>query len=245
MGRAGTDGKERLKMNQPSRIILIRHGQTTSNVDRLIDTRPPGAELTDLGRQQARDLGHELAEYCGVGDGHFGRIAKVYSSIAIRAQQTAMHLTASLGQAAGLDARAMPVETVMGIHETAAGDCEMRGDEEAHRTYAYALAGWMTGDKQARTPGENGEGIDDILGRYQPVLENIVASDLSGDQPQDVLVVSHGAAIRLVSRHATGVDPEFAFAGYLPNCRFIVLEPSGQEFGRWKLVRWADLQHQI
>ena len=230
---------------QPSRIILIRHGQTTSFEGRFIDTFPPGAELTDLGRQQATEVGKELAEYCGVTHGDFGRISKVYSSIAIRAQQTAMHLTESLGKAAGLDARAMPVNPVLGIHEASAGDCEMRNDEEAHRIYSYALAGWMTGDKEAGTPGEKGETIDDILGRYQPVLERIVEQDLSGDTPKDALVVSHGAAIRVIARHATGVDPEFAFAGYLPNCRFIVLAPQGREFGQWRLLRWADLQHQI
>ena len=36
------------------RLILLRHGQTHANVARRLDTRPPGAELTDLGRRQAR-----------------------------------------------------------------------------------------------------------------------------------------------------------------------------------------------
>ncbi|MDN6246993.1 MAG: histidine phosphatase family protein, partial [Corynebacterium casei] len=43
------------------RIILLRHGQTFSNVERLLDTRPPGAELTERGREQATDVGIELA----------------------------------------------------------------------------------------------------------------------------------------------------------------------------------------
>ncbi len=36
------------------RLVLVRHGQSHGNVDRRLDTRPPGAELTDLGRDQAR-----------------------------------------------------------------------------------------------------------------------------------------------------------------------------------------------
>ena len=36
------------------RLVLVRHGQSHGNVERRLDTRPPGAELTDLGREQAR-----------------------------------------------------------------------------------------------------------------------------------------------------------------------------------------------
>lgn len=34
-------------------LILLRHGQTTSNVDRKLDTLVPGAPLTQLGEEQA------------------------------------------------------------------------------------------------------------------------------------------------------------------------------------------------
>ena len=39
------------------RIILLRHGQTYSNINRALDTRPPGAELTERGREQAQEVG--------------------------------------------------------------------------------------------------------------------------------------------------------------------------------------------
>lgn len=38
-------------------LILLRHGQTTSNVDHKLDTLLPGAELTELGQEQARETG--------------------------------------------------------------------------------------------------------------------------------------------------------------------------------------------
>ena len=40
------------------RLVLVRHGQSYGNVDKRLDTRPPGAELTPLGRDQARDFAH-------------------------------------------------------------------------------------------------------------------------------------------------------------------------------------------
>lgn len=230
------------------RIILVRHGQTHSNVDRLLDTTPPGAELTDLGREQAHAVGAELAEYCGAGNGSFGRLAAVYCGISLRTQQTAMIAARSYEQAAGMPPWSLPVTPVVGIHEIAAGDMEMRGDAEAHRYYALAMSGLLRGDLDARMPGDRGENLTDLLGRYQPVLDDIAARELGdgGDGAgRDVIVVSHGAAIRTMAARATGIDPEFAFAGYLNNCRFIVLAPRGRAFGRWDLVRWADVDHQI
>ena len=56
------------------RLVLMRHGQTHSNLQRVIDTRPPGADLTEKGQQQALSAGAELAEMCGP------RISEAYCS---------------------------------------------------------------------------------------------------------------------------------------------------------------------
>ena len=66
-----------------TRLLLIRHGQTTSNVRHALDTSLPGAALTDLGWSQARAAGERLA-----GDGPDTPLAMV-SSQALRARQTA------------------------------------------------------------------------------------------------------------------------------------------------------------
>ena len=84
------------------RLILLRHGQTYSNVARRLDTRPPGAELTDTGRNQAWNVGAELAEFCGAGNGSPGRLGAVVSSVALRAQQTALLAMNAFEQTAGL-----------------------------------------------------------------------------------------------------------------------------------------------
>lgn len=47
------------------RLVLVRHGQSFGNVERRLDTRPPGAALTELGHEQAqtftRDWSHPSA----------------------------------------------------------------------------------------------------------------------------------------------------------------------------------------
>lgn len=78
-----------------SHLILLRHGRTYSNASRLLDTRPPGAELTEIGRAQAREAGRELAA-------RPGQIREVVTSVALRAQQTAMIAAAAYEEARGL-----------------------------------------------------------------------------------------------------------------------------------------------
>lgn len=223
------------------RIILLRHGQTHSNVSRLLDTRPPGAELTELGRAQAAEAGRELAELLGAGKGSEGRLGAVISSVALRAQQTAVLAIAAYEQAAGKGPGTIPIDVRMGLHEAFAGDYERYNDEETHRTYARILRNQLERDTTACLP--NGETYPQVLERFQPVLEAV--SEEVAARDKDTIIVSHGTAIRTAATYATGVDGDFAFAGYLANCRYIILEPGDAEFGNWTLVRWADLDHQI
>ncbi len=67
-----------------TRLLLIRHGQTTSNVRRALDTSLPGAALTDLGWSQARAAGEQLAD-----ERRDGAPLAMVSSQALRARQTA------------------------------------------------------------------------------------------------------------------------------------------------------------
>lgn len=206
----------------------MRHGQTYSNIERRLDTRPPGAELSERGRDQARAAGEELAAV--VGD----RPVRLYSSVALRAQQTAQLAARAWEKTAGWAEHSLPVTVLPGVHEIYAGELEMSSSEDAHREYMVALRGWLDGDAGAAMSG--GETLGDVLGRYQPVLESLATG--LGDE-EDAVLVSHGAAIRVATKHATGVDADFAFSGYLDNCRYTMMEPRGEAFGRWALIRWA------
>nr|WP_284288846.1 histidine phosphatase family protein [Angustibacter aerolatus] len=88
------------------RLILVRHGQTPSNVQRLLDTAVPGADLTDLGRQQAERVPTGLADE---------PVEAVYASTLVRTQQTAGPLAAALG---------LDVQVRDGLREITAGDLE-------------------------------------------------------------------------------------------------------------------------
>ncbi len=205
------------------RLVLVRHGQSHGNVDRRLDTRPPGAELTDLGRDQARSFALALPH----------PPAMIAHSIATRAVQTASEISAviSTGPAAG-------THEFDGIHEVQVGDLENRSDEDAHDEFNAMYKRWHRGELDLSLPG--GETAHQVLDRYLPVLEQLRLRYLDDDAFRgDIVVVSHGAAIRLVSAVLAGVDGDFAIDHHLANTESVVLAPITD--GRWSCLQWGTL----
>ncbi|MGP4011266.1 histidine phosphatase family protein [Streptomyces sp. 4N124] len=196
------------------RLLLIRHGQTPSNVDTLLDTAVPGPGLTALGERQAALLPEALADE---------DIEALYISTLIRTRLTAAPLTA----ARGLD---MIVRD--GIRELTAGDLEMLpGDGEHGRTYMETVFAWAAGDVELRMPG--GESGTEALARYDAVVAEAADSGAG-----TVAMVSHGAAIRMwTAARADNVDIAFAAAHPLDNTGVVVLE--GSPADGWKALSWA------
>jgi broad specificity phosphatase PhoE len=77
-------------MSKPNKIFLIRHGESTGNVDRSIYEHTPDwkVELTDKGKTQARDVSEIIYNALEYTLQSFIRV-HVYSSPWIRARQTA------------------------------------------------------------------------------------------------------------------------------------------------------------
>jgi broad specificity phosphatase PhoE len=201
------------------RLILVRHGQSHGNVDRRLDTRPPGAELTDLGRQQARAFARGLPH----------RPAMIAHSVAVRAAQTADEISAELG----LDAHEFE-----GIHEVQVGDLEDRNDDDAIAEFETVYQRWHEGDLDVPMPG--GETGNEVLDRYVPVLTQLRMRYLDNHAWHgDIVVVSHGAAIRLVSAVLAGVESSFVLDHHLANAESVVLAPITD--GRWSCVQWSTL----
>jgi probable phosphoglycerate mutase len=150
-------------------------------------------------------------------------------SVATRASQTAAVIGAELGVAA---------VQVEGIHEVQVGKLENRSDDEAVAEFNAIYERWHRGERDVPLPG--GETGNDVLDRYVPVLTDLRARYLEDDGWQgDIVVVSHGAAIRLASAVLAGLDGDFALDNHLENAQSVVLSPvSG---GRWTCVRWGSM----
>lgn len=197
------------------RLILIRHGQTESNVRRLLDTALPGPELTELGQAQATSLVAALADE---------PLDAVYTSVATRAQQTAQPLA---------DARKLPPMVRAGAREIAAGDLEMASDKESVMAYLTVVSGWLRGTPELRMPGAD-TGTE-VLGRFDEVVQEALEAGHSS-----VAVVSHGGMIRTwTAARAVNLDPRTPEKYDLSNTGVVVLEDgTGNPERPWRVISW-------
>lgn len=210
------------------RLILIRHGQTPSNVLNLLDTSVPGPELTELGRRQAQAVPAALA--VSLPD---ESIAALYASTQTRAQQTAAPLAAALG---------LELQVREGIREIAAGELEMKGDPPSVIAYLSTARSWLQGRLDVRMPG--GDTGTEVLARFDQVVRE--AQENSDDGT--VAMVSHGAMIRTwAGCRARNIDPLRPERYELSNTGVVVLEGSmesgrpGLDHGRsWKILDWIS-----
>jgi broad specificity phosphatase PhoE len=193
------------------RLILIRHGQTSSNVAGVLDTRVPGPGLTDLGRTQAALLPETLRDEA---------IGALHVSTMRRTHETAAPLAHALGLT--------PVERA-GIREIGAGSLEMRGDRAAVEEYLDTMIQWVAGEDERRLAG--GETGREFAARFDEV---VAEAERSGHGT--VTLVSHGAAIRCWSgMRARGLDAAFVADHALENTGVVILEGSGRD---WTLESW-------
>ncbi len=195
------------------RLLLVRHGQTPANVRGALDTAHPGLGLTDLGKTQAEAVPGALADE---------DVVALYASPLVRTQLTAGPLAAALG---------LEVQVRAGLEEISAGTYEMRSDPEAVEGYVGCLAAWMGGDLDRAMPaGPDGRAF---LARYTGALDAIAAEHPDAT----VVVVSHGAAIRVFTTIAAGLGLAEAERLSIDNTGMAVLE--GSPATGWRLARWT------
>jgi broad specificity phosphatase PhoE len=184
------------------RLLLIRHGQTPSNVGGILDTRIPGPGLTTLGEAQAAAIPETLA-----GE----QIDAIYASTQVRSQITAAPLVA---------ARGLELQVRDGIREIASGDYEMRSDFDAVEDYLATMVRWVDGDLEAQLPG--GETAAEVFDRYNEVVTEAYNAGHSA-----VALVSHGAVIRTwAGYYADNLSAQFIADNPLHNTGVVVVEGS-------------------
>jgi broad specificity phosphatase PhoE len=196
------------------RLILLRHGQTHSNVIGALDTAIPGAPLNELGLRQAAAVPGALGGQ---------EIDGISASTILRAQQTAAPLATE---------RALFVDIRDGLREIAAGDLEMLSDPKSQGIYTATAFAWAKGDLQFRMPG--GETGLEFFERFDDAIADILA-----EQGKTVVAVSHGAAIRTwVAARCENTDGSFAGSHQLDNTGAAILE--GDHVRRWRLIDWCS-----
>ncbi|MFX0579154.1 bifunctional RNase H/acid phosphatase [Nocardia nepalensis] len=175
---------------RPTRLLLLRHGQTALSLERRYSGRgnPP---LTDLGREQAARAAKMLAAK--------GGISAVVTSPLGRARETAE------AAATALD---VPMRVLDGLIETDFGDWEGLTFLEAAQRDPELHARWL-GDPSIFAP--NGESFDQVRERVEAARRDLVALYPG----QNIVVVSHVTPIKTLLQLALGVGPSLLYRLHL------------------------------
>ncbi|MGW5385955.1 bifunctional RNase H/acid phosphatase [Nocardia sp. NPDC003963] len=175
---------------RPTRLLLLRHGQTELSVQRRYSGRgnPP---LTAVGREQAARAAKMLAAK--------GDIAAIVTSPLGRARETAE----AAGTALGIEVR-----VVEGLTETDFGEWEGLTFREAADRDPVLHADWL-GDPSLRAPG--GESFDEVRERVEGVRRDLVARYPGAN----IVVVSHVTPIKTLLQLALGVGPSLLYRLHL------------------------------
>ncbi|MEB4210758.1 bifunctional RNase H/acid phosphatase [Mycobacterium sp. 94-17] len=174
----------------PTRLLLLRHGQTELSVQRRYSGRGNPA-LTELGRRQADAAARYLAQR--------GGISAVFASPLQRAYDTA----AAAAKALGLD-----VTVDDDLIETDFGSWEGLTFAEAAARDPGLHGQWLR-DTGTAPPG--GESFDAVAARVSSVRDRIVTAH----QGTTVLVVSHVTPIKMLLREALDAGPGILYRLHL------------------------------
>lgn len=166
----------------PTRLLLLRHGQTEHSAQRRYSGRA-GLPLTELGERQAAAAAARLATTDGV--------AAVVSSPLPRARQTAQPVADALG---------VPLNIHDGLIETDFGAWEGLTFAEARARDPDLHTRWLT-DTSVAPPG--GESIDAAHRRVRRVRDQLIAEHGAAT----LVVVSHVTPIKALLRMALDAGP--------------------------------------
>lgn len=212
-------------MSKPHRIILIRHGQSMANIDSQLFASLPDytIELTEFGKEQARNAGKQLKEILQEESVYF------YISPFWRTRSTFEEM-----------AKAFPREQFQYSEEPRLREQEwgyLRSNEEFNDICEQRK---KYGVFYYRIPG--GEAATDVYDRIHDLLGTLHRDFSRPNFPRNCVLVTHSLAIRLfIMRWYHLTIEEFEEMCSPEHCEPVVMEY--QENGSYRLLYTFEKKH--
>jgi len=187
-------------------LILVRHGESSGNRDRIFATSPHDLPLTELGYRQAREAAERI--------GQLFRPELVVTSAYLRAHETARVIAGALE---------LPLEVEPNLHEREIGAYRGRPydsfltepDYDPQRPWAWKP--------------QDGESYEEVQARVGPILDRLAAAHPA----RDVVVVSHGGVMTTLWAYVAGTWEE---AYVPPNCGMVLIEYGPQGYSKPQVI---------
>jgi 2,3-bisphosphoglycerate-dependent phosphoglycerate mutase len=196
------------------RLYLIRHGQTSWNVDKRAQGHTD-IPLDATGEIQAERLAQAMA---GI------KIERLLTSDLQRAHQTAEAIS---------KVKNIPLEVSGDLRERSFGDWE--GNPYAEIGIKFQFIADMEGKSRDEVIPPNGESFADVWARLAGIYDSVVAHGVSTG------IVCHGGTASILMAMFLGGGVEIASAFRFSNASINELEP--RPGGAFRLVRYNDVAH--
>lgn len=184
------------------RIIMVRHGQSESNVRKTF-TGQLNAPLTEVGRMQAQRMAEYLDQY---------RIDRIYASSLDRAVETAQAIA---------QRQNCSVEKQDALREMNSGLWQGLTFEAIAEKYPQTYAVWRTNIGKA-TP-EGGETCEELFSRVTEFFKNVLETP-----DETICLVCHAIPIRMMESYIRyGCVDGAQEIGWVPNASVTVYTYDG------------------
>ncbi|MGA7937995.1 MAG: histidine phosphatase family protein [Kovacikia sp.] len=199
-----------------TRIILVRHGESSFNVERRVQGHWDKSTLTEAGRASALQVGAALSDL---------QFDAVYSSPLSRAKDTATLILSSLKVQP-----ATPLQTTDYLKEINLALWEGLLFTEVEAKYPEAYHNWKYAPDQIRMeiPGPDGQPVNfyPVPALYEQA-KNFWKDLLPRHLGQTILLVGHSGINRALISTAIGLDCDRYQSFHISNCGISVLNFAG------------------
>jgi len=178
-------------MTESTHLMFIRHGETVGNSEQIAHGQSE-SPLNDRGIQQAKSTAKML-------NGWHRTYHRIYASPLSRAHDTGKHISEALQ---------LPIHIHEGLKEGFLGDWEGVTYEQLG-TFDFARRSIKDDDFR----GHNGESPNQLASRVVSAIHEIRSNHLG----ENIIIVSHGAAISHAISTLLGTSPVFGFQYMMHN----------------------------
>ena len=211
---------------RPTRLVLVRHGESQVTVDRVIGGHRTCSGLSDLGRRQAERLRDRLAGTHELDD------AVLMSSAFARAIETAEIIRAGMGNPV------VRIDEGFGEHDPGPEVDGITFDEYVTR---FGSPNWG-GDPHVDVFPGGGE----TVAQFQLRVGSTLSRTLAEYQGELVVVSCHGGVVDAIFRQLLRTAPTGVFDLWTLNASLTEFRNSSRsdaDDSRWRLVRYNDSAH--
>lgn len=188
-----------------TRVIIVRHGQSTYNAQKKIQGRCDKSVLTDKGTADANQVGQALSEI---------KIDAFYCSPLQRAKKTAEIIHATLSNPPQLEPTDLLMEVDLPLWE------EMKKDEVQSK-FADDYRLWKSDPQDFKMTTEQGEHYP-VRSLYQQA-QNFWRETIAKHQGQTILITAHNGINRCLIMSAIGISIDRYHSIQQSNCCINIL----------------------